>query len=65
MSKMRTKKSAAKRFKVTGTGKVQRRQTRQNHLLSKKTSTKKRALSGERTVAAAEARKVRRLLGKG
>ncbi len=63
MTKMKTKKSAAKRFKITGSGKVQRRQTRQSHLLSKKTSKKKRALRLAKTVTNADASNVKRLLG--
>ena len=40
--KLKTKKSAAKRFKITGTGKVKRRHACASHLLSKKTSKRKR-----------------------
>ena len=65
MSKMKTKKSATKRFKITGSGKVRRRQTKQSHLLSKKTSAKKRALRLERTVKGKDAKRVKALLGKG
>ena len=44
-NKMKTRKAAAKRFGVTGTGKVYHRQQGLNHMLSKKTSHRKRNLS--------------------
>ncbi len=44
-NKMKTKKAAAKRFAVTGTGKVYHRQQGLNHMLSKKTSHRKRTLA--------------------
>ena len=43
MPKMKTKSSAKKRFKVTGTGKIKRKHAFKNHILSKK--SKKRKLS--------------------
>jgi len=46
-NKMKTKKAAAKRFAVTGTGKVYHRQRGLNHMLSKKSSRRKRSLSGD------------------
>ena len=36
MPKMKTNKSVAKRFKLTGTGKVKRRQANKSHILTKK-----------------------------
>ena len=44
-NKMKTKKAAAKRFAVTGTGKVYHRHQGLNHMLSKKSSHRKRSLS--------------------
>ncbi len=44
MPKMKTRKSAAKRFKKTGTGKIKRNQAFMNHMLEKKTSKQKRQL---------------------
>ena len=38
MPKMKTNRSAAKRFKITGKGKVKRRQANKSHILTKKTS---------------------------
>ncbi len=44
MPKMKTKKSAAKRFKLTGTGKIKLAKSHRRHLLSHKSSKRKRAL---------------------
>lgn len=45
MPKMKTNRSAAKRFKVTATGKILHRKSGKSHLLRKKSSKRKRALS--------------------
>lgn len=42
--KMKTKKAAAKRFKVTGTGKLKRNKANKRHILTKKTTKRKRNL---------------------
>ena len=44
MPKMKTSKSAAKRFKVTGTGKLKRSKAYKRHILTKKTTKTKRNL---------------------
>ena len=44
MPKQKTHKGAAKRFKVTGTGKVRRHQSGKSHILTKKTTARKRRL---------------------
>ena len=44
MPKLKTKKSAAKRFKVTGTGKLKRNKAYKRHILTKKTRKNKRNL---------------------
>jgi large subunit ribosomal protein L35 len=44
--KLKTKRSAAKRLKVTGTGKVMRRKGWKGHLLTGKNATRKRRLTG-------------------
>lgn len=44
MPKMKTSKSAAKRFKVTGTGKLKRSKANKSHILTKKTTKRKRNL---------------------
>ncbi len=44
--KLKTNRSAAKRLKVTGSGKIMRRKGWKGHLLSGKNSTRKRRLTG-------------------
>ena len=63
MPKAKTHRGAVSRFRVTKNGKLLRRQTRLNHMLEKKTSTRKRRLGREVEVAASERRGVRRMLG--
>lgn len=46
MPKVKTRKSAVKRFKVSGSGKLLRRQAGQKHLLTKKRRRRIRALKG-------------------
>jgi large subunit ribosomal protein L35 len=64
MPKTRTHRGAAKRFKVTGSGKVLRRQAYMNHILEKKPSTRTRRLKRSVAVAPGDARQVKRLLGR-
>jgi large subunit ribosomal protein L35 len=45
ISRSKTKKAVAKRFKVTGTGKVLRAQASRRHLLSSKSSKRKRQMA--------------------
>ena len=44
MPKVKTKKAAAKRFKLTGTGKLKRMKAYKSHILTKKTTKRKRNL---------------------
>lgn len=44
MPKAKTKKSAAKRFKLTATGKLKRMKANKSHILTKKTAKRKRNL---------------------
>jgi len=44
MPKMKTSRAAAKRFKVTGTGKLVRHKAYKSHILTKKTTKRKRNL---------------------
>lgn len=63
MPKMKTHRGAAKRFKITGRGKVLRRRANRNHILEKKPSTRTRRLKGTTEVAGTEASTVKRQLG--
>ena len=63
-NKMKTKKAAAKRFKVTGSGKVMHRQTGQRHLLSKKSRRRKRRLSMPKELTGLAARNIKKIVGR-
>jgi large subunit ribosomal protein L35 len=63
MPKMKTDRGAAKRFKVTGSGRIRRRHAFRNHLLEKKSSRRLRRLGHEAEVTGGDARQVKRLLG--
>ena len=63
MPKMKTHKGAAKRFKVTGTGKVRRYKAFKSHILTKKTSKRKRRLRQAGLIATrGEEKNIKRLL---
>jgi large subunit ribosomal protein L35 len=62
MPKMKTHRGAAKRFRLTRTGKVMRRKATGNHFLMKKSGSRKRRISGMAEVGP-EAKVVRRILG--
>jgi large subunit ribosomal protein L35 len=60
--KLKTNRAAAKRFKVTATGKVKRGQSMKRHILTKKSQGRKRSLRKSVLVSAAETPSVRRML---
>ena len=62
MPKMKTNRSAAKRFKVTGSGKVKRQHAYKSHILTKKTQKRKRKLRKATLVAKNDHKRVKRLL---
>ena len=62
MPKMKSHRGSAKRFRVTGTGRILRRKATGNHFLIKKSGSRKRRISGMAEVRA-EKRTVKRLLG--
>ena len=62
MSKLKTRKSAAKRFKTTATGKFMRRRAFHNHLLDHKSSKLKRHLSTKAVVDETDADNVRLMI---
>ncbi len=63
MPKMKTHRGAAKRIKVTGTGKLKRRNANLGHMLEKKSPKRKRRLARQSNVHPANAPAVRRQLG--
>ncbi len=63
--KLKTHSGASKRFKLTGSGKVLRRQSGKRHLLGHKSSKRKRNLGGAALVHPGEKVMVKRLLSYG
>ena len=64
MPKMKTHRGAAKRFKVTGSGKILRKQAGVRHLLEHKSGTRRRRQQHEGVVHEADRKRVKRLLGR-
>ncbi|MCK4590892.1 MAG: 50S ribosomal protein L35 [Candidatus Latescibacteria bacterium] len=62
MPKMKTNRAAVKRFKTTGTGKIRRSRAFGSHLLSKKTSRRKRELRKSDFVSSSDMQKIKRLV---
>jgi len=65
MPKMKSNRGAMKRFKRTGTGKLKRNQAYASHILTKKTTKRKRQLRKSLLVAKSDRRRVKRLLAGG
>ncbi len=65
MPKMKTHRGAAKRYKTTGSGKLVRQKSGLNHILGKKSSKRKRALTGEFELSKGDAARAKRMLGHG
>ena len=64
MPKMKTHRGAAKRFKVTGTGRILRRKAFRAHLLEKKPTKRTRRLKRQAEVTGGAKRHVERMLGR-
>jgi large subunit ribosomal protein L35 len=62
MPKMKTKKGAAKRFKMRASGSIKRSQAFKRHILTKKTTKNKRQLRGITAVHASDMVSVRSML---
>jgi len=62
MPKVKTNSSAKKRFKVTGTGKITYQKAFKRHILTKKSTKRKRAMRIDGTVSDSNLRFVKRLL---
>lgn len=64
MPKHKTHRGAAKRFTLTGTGKIRRRKANRSHLLEKKPSTRTRRLGRGAEVTGGQKKHIERLLGR-
>jgi len=62
MPKMKTKSSAKKRFKLTGTGKIKRKHAFKSHILTKKETKRKRALTHSGLVHESDERSIKQQL---
>lgn len=62
MPKIKTNRSAAKRFRITASGKIKRNKAYKRHILSNKGKKQKRHLRKATTVVAAESKNIRKLI---
>ena len=62
MPKMKTKRAAAKRFRVLGSGKVKRAKAYRRHILEHKSRARKRRLSEKATVHETQQKQVKRMI---
>ena len=63
MPKQKTHKGTAKRVRVTGTGKLVREHTNNQHKFEHKSSTRKRRLEGDKVLAPGDAKRLKKMLG--
>jgi len=62
MPKMKTKKSASKRFRIRASGSIKRGQAFKRHILTKKSTKTKRQLRGSANIHASDEKSVRRMM---
>ena len=62
MPKMKTSRAAAKRFKVTGTGKLSRNKAYKRHILTKKSAKRKRNLRQDVITDATNVKNMKKIL---
>ncbi|TCL60664.1 MULTISPECIES: 50S ribosomal protein L35 [Kineothrix] len=62
MPKMKTSRSAAKRFKLTGTGKLKRNKAYKRHILTKKSAKRKRNLRHSAITDATNVKNMKKIL---
>ena len=62
MPKVKTKRAAAKRFKVTGTGKLKRNKAYKRHILTKKSAKTKRNLRHATITDATNVKNIRKII---
>ena len=65
MPKIKTCRAAAKRFKKTGSGKFKFRKSHASHILTKKSTKRKRSFRLDQMVAKSDMKEVKRLLPNG
>jgi large subunit ribosomal protein L35 len=62
MPKMKSNRASAKRFKVTGTGKIKREKSYRSHILTKKSAKRKRKLGKATLVSDGDAGRIKRMI---
>lgn len=62
MAKMKSHRGASKRFKITGTGKVKRHKAYKSHILTKKSSKRKRGLRQSAILTSADEKRIKNVL---
>ena len=62
MPKMKTNRGAAKRFKLTGSGKIKRQKAGASHILTKKSQGRKRDMRQDGLIAASDKKAIMRLI---
>lgn len=62
MPKMKTRRSAAKRFKLTGSGKIKRNKANKSHILTKKSPKRKRRLRKGTLLDKVEVKRVKKMI---
>lgn len=62
MPKMKTSRAAAKRFKVTGTGKLVRNKAYKSHILTKKSQKRKRNLRKQTVIDPSNNKNMKKIL---
>jgi len=62
MPKLKTNKGAAKRFRVTGTGKIKYKKAYRSHILTKKSPKRKRSLRKPALISKRDEKNIRRLI---
>lgn len=63
MPKMKTNRGAAKRYKVTGSGRIKRKKAYASHILTKKSTKRIRKLREQAGISSADSKRVNRMLG--
>ncbi|MEQ8331074.1 MAG: 50S ribosomal protein L35 [Longimicrobiales bacterium] len=62
MPKMKTHRGAAKRLKITGSGRIKRNKANKSHILTKKTTKRKRRLRKPDLVAKSDEKRLKKIL---
>jgi len=63
MPKLKTHRGAAKRFKITGSGKIKKNHAFKSHILETKSAKRKRNLRKAEVISSGDERRVKRMLG--